>query len=56
MDYPVGVLILPFLKVSLNLLRIKWLETIWLHLESLVKILEVLDIILDGLGALLFYS
>ena len=52
-DYPVSVLVPPFLKMPLNLLWIERLKLIWLNLESLVKILEVLYIILDGLGALL---
>lgn len=52
-DYPVSVLVPPFLKMPLNLLGIERLKLIWLNLESLVKILQVLNVILDGLGALL---
>ena len=56
MDDSIGVLILPFLKMSLNLLGVVRLKAIWLQLESLVKILQILNVILDCLRALLLNS
>ena len=54
MDNSVSVLILSLLKVSLNHFWIIWLQKVGLHLEVIVKIWYVLNVILDSLWALLF--
>lgn len=54
MDNSVGVLILSLLKVSLYHFWIIWLQKVGLHLEVVVKIWYVLNVILDCLWALLF--
>ena len=50
----VSVLILSLLQVSLNHFWIIWLQKVGLHLEVIVKIWYVLNVILDSLWALLF--
>ena len=45
----VGILIFPLLEVSLNLLWIEGLESVWLDLEALIEVGHVLDVILDCL-------
>lgn len=47
----VGILVFPFLEVSLDLLRVESLKSVWLDLEAFVEVGHVLDVILDCLGS-----
>ena len=51
MDDSVGILIFSLLKVSLDLLWIESLESVWLDLEAVIEIGHVLDVILNCLGS-----
>jgi hypothetical protein len=52
-DYPLGILIFLLLDVFLNYLRIKTLKAVWLNLEAVVEVGQVLDVVVDCLGPLL---
>ena len=53
MHYFVSVLILSFLKVSLDHFGVVGLEAVWLDLEAIVDLLHVLNVVLNCLGTLL---
>ena len=49
MDYAISVLVFPLLQVPLHLLRIERLQRIWLVLEPLVELRDVLNVVLNCL-------
>ena len=52
-DDSLGVLIFLFLNVLLNHLWVETLKAIWLDLETVVKISEVLNVVVNCLAPLL---
>jgi hypothetical protein len=51
-----GILIFLLLDVFLNKLGIKPLKAVGLHLEAVIEVREVLDVVVDCLGPLLLLS
>ena len=51
MNDSVGILVFSLLKVSLDLLWIESLKSVWLNLEAFIEISHVLDVVLDCLGS-----